>query len=403
MLEPTLQPLPPVYETLRDEWKESRVTIDRFDKISIDLRKYGFSLVTLIITGTSIVFNAAQVTNPLPLVIVPIAIFILLLGLFFADSYYQVLLLAAILHSRQLENVHKEVVNSLGVGNFYFGLNLTNFLEDKVQKSKAYTYTIAIYFLFLFTGFILGHFSLVSYELSSVHPMSVLSNIIILFVAFLIAILMITFVSLNTFRLIREVQETELIDNRFVIKKVYDIRQIADTTKQLSDRIFRDYKERKFKLLTLGMGGLYFANNVIGYLKKKGLVNVELITAFSERNGDEVQIEAPNTSDVEGESILIVDDLISTGLTVQKAVELCRELKAESVRVCALIDANKKRRPSARSLKVDYVGIKSDEKQHFFVGAGLDGGSKMSEEARNKCRLLPYIGIIVSPLDDGKN
>ena len=74
-------------QSLEIEWRESRSTIDRFDRITVDLRKYGFSLITIMITGSSILFDVTKLNSPLSLVIIPTVIVLLILGLFFVDSY----------------------------------------------------------------------------------------------------------------------------------------------------------------------------------------------------------------------------------------------------------------------------------------------------------------------------
>ena len=75
------------YSSLSLEWREARLSIDRFDKITVDLRKYGFSFIAIILSSSSIIFDATRVQNPIPLVIVPIVVALLTLSLFLADSY----------------------------------------------------------------------------------------------------------------------------------------------------------------------------------------------------------------------------------------------------------------------------------------------------------------------------
>lgn len=385
-------------ESLRDEWQEARGTIDRFDKITVDIRKYGFSLIALIISTSTIIFDAAKVENPLPLAIVPIVVGILTLGVYLADNYYQVLLLSTILHARQLENVHKEILSQQIKHQMYLGWNLTNYIEDKVQKSKAYLNTIVIYVLFLLVSFLMGFFSLLSYQMNS-NQYPVLRYEILLSGSFFLGILFLVLTSTFIYRMLKEMQETEMIDNRFVIQKLYDRDKVTAAHRGLAAQIYAAYKDKDFKVLTLGMGGLYFANKLISNLKKQGMTNVELISAFSERIGDQVNIQPPQKSDVAGENILIIDDLVSSGITLQTAIEVCYALGAADVRTCALLDAPKKRARSAKNLSLDFVGITSSEQKRFFVGSGLDGGDKMSEDARDRVRLLPYIGVIVAPLD----
>jgi hypoxanthine phosphoribosyltransferase len=323
---------------------------------------------------------------------------ILTLAVYLADSYYQVLLLSTVLHTRQLENVHKEIISQRVRQQTYFGWNLTNYVEDKIQKSKAYLNAFVIYILFLTIAFLMGYFSLLSFQINS-NNSPVDRYIYLLSACFLLALLFLVLNSRSVHKLLREMQETEIVDNRFVIRKIYARDEITSATKRIAGEIYNTYKDTTFKILTLGMGGLYFANNLISQLRKKGMINVELISAFSERKGDEVRIQPPQRSDVEGENILIIDDLISSGITMQTAVEICFALGAKSVRVGALLDAPRKRSSDANSLNLDYVGIRSSERDRFFVGSGLDGGEKMSPAARDRVRHLPYIGVIVAPLD----
>lgn len=388
------------YASLVNEWKETRLSIDRFDKITVDLRKYGFSFITFIISSSSIVFDATKVQNPLPLVIVPIVISLLTLSLFLADSYYQVLLLAAILHARHLENIHKEVVSRDFAGQMYFGFNLTNYIEDKVQKTSAHLYTVVVYILFFIIAGLLGYFSLWAYEINA-HVSHIDKYYWILTSGLVIVLLFLSVISRGVWKLLKEMRQIEMIDNRFVIEKLFVKKDIERITAELAGKIYKAYKKENFKVLTLGMGGLYFANNLIGELKGRGMINVELISAFTERTDDTVTIEQPQESDIKGENILIVDDLVSTGITMVKAIEMCKSLGAKTVRTCALLDAYRKRHASAAALRLDFPGLRSNESKRFFVGSGLDGGKKMSPDARDKVRLLPYIGVLVAPHDDG--
>jgi len=382
-------------DSLYAEWKETRKSIGRFDSISVDLRKYGFSFVTLVISSSSILFDAAKLQNPLPLVVIPVVIALLTLSLFLADSYYQVLLLASVLHARHLENIHKEILSENIKKQMYFGLNLTNYLQDKIQKTRAHFYMIFVYLLFIAIASLFGYFSLWAYHIN--FPSFAIGKFYwILSIGISIILIFLIIISRGVSRLLAEMNLTEVLDNRFVIQKIFEKKDVEFATKQIAQKVYKSYKKSGFKVLTLGMGGMYFANSLIGELKKRGMSNIELITAFSEREGNQVSIEYPEKSDVAGENILIVDDLVSTGITMQAAIDLCQTLEAKSIRTCALLDAYKKRHPDASDWKLDYWGLRSSESKRFFVGSGLDGGKKMSPESRDKVRLLPYIGIVVA-------
>lgn len=84
---------------------------------------------------------------------------------------------------------------------------------------------------------------------------------------------------------------------------------------------------------------------------------------------------------IENENVLIVEDIIDTGYTIKKLIELLTTRNPKSLRVCALLD-----KPSRRkvSVKADYVGFEIEDK--FIVGYGLDYNQKY--------RQLPYIGYV---------
>jgi hypoxanthine phosphoribosyltransferase len=99
------------------------------------------------------------------------------------------------------------------------------------------------------------------------------------------------------------------------------------------------------------------------------------------------QLAVPNVS---SRDVLILDDILDTGLTlgaVRKKVEIA---KPRSIRVCVLLS---KRKPRARDVGADYIGFEIDDE--FVVGYGLD----FMERYRN----LPYIGVLRKELLEQPN
>lgn len=83
-----------------DEWKECRATIGRFDSILADLRKYGFSLVTLLLTATALITNNAATAA----VSASSVVVALLVVLFIMDRYWWVLLIQTVSRAEYLED-----------------------------------------------------------------------------------------------------------------------------------------------------------------------------------------------------------------------------------------------------------------------------------------------------------
>lgn len=98
-----------------EEWKECRGTIARLDGVLVDLRKYGFSLVTILITASG--FFVENTEKQLSLPAVSIGIMVLITALFAVDRYYTILLSAAVERALDLEgpilSVHHPTDNAL--------------------------------------------------------------------------------------------------------------------------------------------------------------------------------------------------------------------------------------------------------------------------------------------------
>jgi hypoxanthine phosphoribosyltransferase len=84
---------------------------------------------------------------------------------------------------------------------------------------------------------------------------------------------------------------------------------------------------------------------------------------------------------IEGEHVLLVEDIVDTGLTLRYLVEILEARRPRSISVCALLSKPSRRRVDVR---LDYVGFEVPD--HFVVGYGLD--------AAQQHRHLPYIGVL---------
>ena len=94
-----------------------------------------------------------------------------------------------------------------------------------------------------------------------------------------------------------------------------------------------------------------------------------------------VQITQDLSRPIAGEDVLIVEDIVDTGLTIAHLIDLFRTRAPRSVKVCALL--HKPARAKVQ-VKVDYLGFTIEDR--FVVGYGLD----FAEKYRN----LPYIGVV---------
>ncbi|EDL63264.1 hypoxanthine phosphoribosyltransferase [Bacillus sp. SG-1] len=171
--------------------------------------------------------------------------------------------------------------------------------------------------------------------------------------------------------------------NKDIEKVLITEEELQEKIKKLGAELTEEYKDS----FPLAIGVLKGAMPFMGDLLKRMDTYLEMdfmdVSSYgnSTVSSGEVKIVKDLDTKVEGRDILIIEDIIDSGLTLSYLVELFRYRKAKSIKIVTLLD-----KPSGRKadIKADYVGfIVPDE---FVVGYGLD----FAEKYRN----LPYIGVL---------
>ncbi|MBX3189161.1 MAG: hypoxanthine phosphoribosyltransferase [Labilithrix sp.] len=159
--------------------------------------------------------------------------------------------------------------------------------------------------------------------------------------------------------------------------------QIAARVKELGAEIAREYKDRNLVLIVVLKGSFVFAADLARAVDIP--LRVDFLGVRSYGEGTEtsgvVQITQDLSRPIAGEDVVIVEDIVDTGLTIAHLMDLFRTRAPRSVKVCALL--HKPARAKV-AVKVDYLGFTIDDK--FVVGYGLD----FAEKHRN----LPFIGVV---------
>lgn len=159
--------------------------------------------------------------------------------------------------------------------------------------------------------------------------------------------------------------------------------EIQEKIHELSLRLTEEYQDR----FPLVIGVLKGAMPFMAELLKRVDTHLEMdfmdVSSYgsSTVSSGEVKIIKDLDTSVEGRDILIIEDIIDSGLTLSYLVELFRYRKAKSIKIVTLLD-----KPTGRKadIKADYVGF--NVPNAFVVGYGLD----YNEKYRN----LPYIGVL---------
>jgi hypoxanthine phosphoribosyltransferase len=159
--------------------------------------------------------------------------------------------------------------------------------------------------------------------------------------------------------------------------------QIAARVRELAAEITRDYAGRRLVLVCVLKGSFVFAADLaraIDLPLRIDFLGVRSYGAGTESSGV-VQITQDLAQPIDGEDVLLVEDIVDTGLTVAHLMDLLRTRNPLSVKACALLH-----KPARAKvvIAIDYLGFTIEDR--FVVGYGLD----FAEKYRN----LPYLGVV---------
>ncbi|MDY4697663.1 hypoxanthine phosphoribosyltransferase [Selenomonas montiformis] len=168
-------------------------------------------------------------------------------------------------------------------------------------------------------------------------------------------------------------------------KVVFTEEEIRAKIRELGQRITEDYKDAKETIYCVGIlkGAVVFYTDLVREIDLP--VHFDFMIASSYGNGTStsgtVKILKDLDYDVEGKHLIIIEDIIDSGTTMNYLMKYFRERKPKSVKLCALLS-----KPSRRTVDVsiDYCGFEIPDE--FIVGYGLD----YAEKYRN----LPFIGVL---------
>lgn len=162
-----------------------------------------------------------------------------------------------------------------------------------------------------------------------------------------------------------------------------DAQKIAARVKELGAEIAKEYAGRNLVLVVVLKGSFVFAADLARAIEADLRVDFLGVRSYGEgtESSGVVQITQDLSKPIAGEDVIIVEDIVDTGLTIAHLMDLFRTRNPRSVKVCALLHKPARARVS---VNIDYLGFTIEDK--FVVGYGLD----FAEKYRN----LPYIGIV---------
>lgn len=166
------------------------------------------------------------------------------------------------------------------------------------------------------------------------------------------------------------------------LRTLISAEQIQQRVQALGAQIRRDLGSEELTLLCVLKGSFIFTADLARAIS--GPVNIEFLGVASYGEGTNstgsVQITHDLTRPIEGKQVVLVEDIVDTGLTLSYLLQILSARKPQSLKVCSLLE-----KPAGNSpVHPDYVGFQVGDE--FVVGYGLDWGQRY--------RNLPFIGVV---------
>ena len=175
------------------------------------------------------------------------------------------------------------------------------------------------------------------------------------------------------------------------IKKVLITEEeIKEICKRLGKQISEDYKDKNLVLVSVLKGGVVFLSDLMREITCDCEIDFMSVSSYSgTKTTGVVKFKKDMDVDPDGRDILIVEDILDSGITLSYLKKVLEGRNAASVKVCTFLD-----KPANRQADIvaDYTGAEVPD--DFIIGYGLDYNEKYSN--------LPFVGVLSEKVYAGK-
>ncbi len=175
---------------------------------------------------------------------------------------------------------------------------------------------------------------------------------------------------------------TELPDDRVTVREKY-AEDIDRRVSELAEQISRDYAGKEPLVIGILKGSWVFLADLVRRLAVPVIIDFMTVSSYgaSTKSSGVVKIVLDLKCPLENRDVLLVEDILDTGLTLSYLIRHLQLRKPRSLKLCVLMD-----KPERRKVQItpDYVGFVVPDR--FVVGYGADFGERF--------RNLPYIGYV---------
>ena len=164
-----------------------------------------------------------------------------------------------------------------------------------------------------------------------------------------------------------------------------DRKTVENRIKELAKQIEKDYAGEEVYCVGLLKGSVVFLSDLVKEINSPVIIDFMSVSSYGSEtvSSGDVKILKDTDLDLRGKHVLIVEDIIDTGLTLEHVIRYFKESKGvKTLKTCTLLSKPERRKVN---IDIDYVGFDVPDK--FVIGYGLDYDQKY--------RNLPYIAVVV--------
>lgn len=153
------------------------------------------------------------------------------------------------------------------------------------------------------------------------------------------------------------------------LEVLYSEEQLAAAVKRLAEEITRDYKGKDLAVVGILKGSFIFLADLVREIQTDCTVDFLGVSSYGRRQDMEgiVQITSDLTLPIRNRDVLLVEDIIDTGLTIRYLMDNLKTRRPRSMRVCTLLHREDE---GDCHVTIDYTGFRFRE--HYVIGYGMD-------------------------------
>ena len=178
---------------------------------------------------------------------------------------------------------------------------------------------------------------------------------------------------------------TEFTNSNFEV--LYDREQISERIQELGSQITREYAGKELVLVGVLKGSCIFMADLMRAIDLSLTIDFMAVSSYKDgtKSTGDVEILKDLSNPIRGKHVIVVEDIVDTGLTLSRLLEILGTRGAASVKLASFLDKPEPR--IKKELEIDYTGFVVPNK--FVVGYGLD--------AAGRYRNLPFIAVVKNP------